>query len=214
MGRLKVYLSTWIYRGCFLIAILLGSGAQARAQLLDYNTFAGYGLGKGFLANDLSQPLPACITATQTKLPASHADVRVSISYSSSDYEQAFHIDQSAQASYLKLASGSDTLHIGRETSSSGSLFDIIVEAYGEHDSDTLGNIKWDPPYDQLIATGDPAKIQTVRAACGDRFIETVFNETRLFLVMHVSSQHESSSVSNQFTNERTGRTQCRICKR
>jgi hypothetical protein len=163
------------------------------AQLLDYSTFAGYGLGKGILGNDLGHPLPACVTGTQSKLPASHANIRVSITYSAYEYKQAFHIDQSAQVSVLDFGSGGDEMHIGRETGSSGSAFDIVIEAYGEHDSDTIGNVRWDAPYDAMVASGDDTKIRHVRETCGDRFIETVFSEVRLFAVLHVSSQKTSS---------------------
>jgi hypothetical protein len=56
--------------------------------------------------------------------------------------------------------------------------------------------VKWDPPYDAMVNSGDPTKLQYVRAACGDRYIETVFNEARLFLVIHVSSQQSSTLTS------------------
>jgi hypothetical protein len=185
-----------ILRLVLLIGCLLfGKIPAADAQLLDYHTFGGYGLAKGILGNDYTQPLPACITGDQTPLSASHADVRVSIVYSAYQYQQAFHIDQKAQASYLEFGGG-DELHIGRETGSSGSAFDIIVEAYGEHDANTINNIQWSPPYKSMIESGDPQKIATVRLACGDRYIETVFNETRLFVVLHVSSQQNSSLTS------------------
>jgi len=69
----------------------------------------------------------------------------------------------------------------------------LLFEAYAEHDGETLDNVKWSPPYDTLMQTGNPAKINSVRQACGDRLIETVFNESRLFVVLHVSSQKTSS---------------------
>src|ERR1039458_8500123 len=43
-----------------------------------------------------------------------------------------------------------------------------------------------------MLNSGDPVKIQQVREACGDRYIQTVFNEARLFAVLHVSSQQQS----------------------
>jgi hypothetical protein len=178
---------------CIIVLVSLLSGTSASAQLLDYGTFSGYGLGKGILGNDYTQPLPSCITGLTEPLHASHADVVASITYSAYEYKQAFHVDQSAEASFLDIAGGSEELHIGRETTKSGSAFDIIVEGYSEHDSDTIGHVKWDPPYDKMIQSGDPQQVRTVRNICGDRFIETVFNEVRLFVVLHVSSQVSSS---------------------
>lgn len=113
--------------------------------------------------------------------------------YSSNEYKQAFHIDQNAQATFLGIGGGGEELHFGQETGSSGSAFDIIIEAWGEHDSNTVDNIKWDRDYQILMDSGEPAKIQKVREDCGDRYIQTVFNESRLFAVLHVSSSQASS---------------------
>jgi hypothetical protein len=161
--------------------------------LLDYHTFSGYGLGKGILGNDYEHPLAACVTGVESKLPASISSIRVSIVSSEDEYKRAFHIDEKVDASFLDIASLGDEMHFGQENSGSSSAFDIIVEAYGEHDSDTVNHIKWDPPYAAMVASGDPGRVQQVRKACGDRYIETVFNEIRLFAVMHVSKQQSSS---------------------
>src|SRR5262249_32382743 len=147
-------------------------------KLLDYHPFAGYGIRKGILGNDYSTPLAACITGTESPLRASHAAVRVSIVASSDEYKRAFHIDQKAEASFLGIGGGGEELHFGQETSGSSSLFDIIVEAYGEHDSQTVDNIAWDIKYQTKLDSNDPAKIQEVRRDCGDRYIQTVFNES------------------------------------
>ena len=89
--------------------------------------------------------------------------------YTADQYHQAFHIDQNAKASFLGIGGGSDDVHFGMETGKSESAFDIVVEVYSDRDSDTVDNVKWDAPYDTMIASGNPAKIQTVRASCGDR---------------------------------------------
>jgi hypothetical protein len=167
---------------------------SAHAQLLDYGTFSGYGIGKGLLGNDYANPLPPCITWHEIPLAAAHAEVRVSIVYDKNQYKQAFHIDQKADVSILKIASGGDELHIGRDTEQSGSAFDIVVEAYAERNSSTVdAQPTWISPYREMMATGDPPKIAAVRQICGDRFIQTVFNESRLFAVLHVSSEQTSS---------------------
>lgn len=185
--------NVWILEALLVGVLLLIYTGEANAQqLLDYGTFSGYGLGKGIRGNDYKNPLAACITGAPSSLPASHSDVRVSIVYNADEYKEAFHIDQKAEASYLGYG-GSDELHIGKETGRSGSAYDIIVEAYGEHDSDTINNIKWDPQWDAMIRSGNAAQIQQVRLSCGDRYIQTVFKETRLFAVLHVSSQQYSS---------------------
>jgi hypothetical protein len=167
----------------------------AQAQLLDYTTFAGYGIGKGIMGNDYTTPLASCITGTTSNLAASQSAVQVSIVYNSNQYNQAFHIDQNAQASFLGIGGG-DSLQFGDETSTSGKFFDIVIEAYSELPSNTIDNVKWDSPYDAMISSGDPTKIQAVRASCGDRYVETVFNEARLFLVMHVSTVQSSSLLT------------------
>jgi hypothetical protein len=173
----------------FLILFAIPSNAQ----LLDYGPYNGYGLKKGILGNDFGNPLAACITGNETVLPASHSALRANIVYNSDEYKSAFHIDQTAEASFLGYGGGGDELHFGQENSGKSSAFDIIVEGFGEHDSQTINNIKWDPPYDTLVKSGDPVKIQQVREACGDRYIQTVFNEARLFVVMHVSRQQTST---------------------
>jgi hypothetical protein len=161
--------------------------------LLDYGKFSGYGLRKGILGNDYVNALAACITGKESPLPASNKAVRVSVVSSASEYKQAFHIDQKAEASFLGIAGGGEELHFGQENSGSSTAFDIIVEAYGEHDSQTIDNITWDPRYQALLDSGEPAKIQRVREDCGDRYIQTVFNEVRLFAVLHVSKQQSST---------------------
>ena len=176
--------------GVFLLFLF---AIPSNAQLLDYGPYNGYGLKKGILGNDFGNPLAACITGQETTLPASHSAIRANIVYNSDEYKNAFHIDQTAEASFLGYGGGGDELHFGQENSGKSSAFDIILEAYGEHDSQTINNVKWDPPYDSLITSGNPAKIQQVREACGDRYIETVFNEARLFVVMHVSRQQNST---------------------
>lgn len=175
----------------------------ASSQMLDYQRFSGYGIGKGFIGNDFANPLPACIKGEKSSLPASRAGVRVSIATNAREYKQAFHLDHKGEASFLGFGGG-DELRFGRETGSSDSAFDIIVEAYSERDSETIDNVRWGAPYDSMMASEDPAKIRAVRLACGDRFIQTVFNEVRLFAVMRVSST-KSSSLS-QFVGKLRGR--------
>jgi hypothetical protein len=187
----------------FKLMFFLFLSACLHGQLLDYGDYAGFGIGKGILGNDYRNPIPSCVTATQAKLPASHSNVRASVVYNADEYDQAFHIDQNAQASFLGIGGGSEELHLGLETGKSGSAFDIILEAYTERDSDTLNNIKWDSTYDEMIKSGDPQKIAFVRAACGDRFIATVFKEARLFIVVHVSA-HQESSLS-RFSGKASG---------
>ncbi len=173
--------------------LLLVYACPAHAQLLDYGKFSGYGIGKGILGNDYEHPKAACITGTKSPLNASNTAIRVSIVSSSDEYKQAFHIDQKAEASFLGIAGGGEELHFGQENSGSSSAFDIIVEAYGEHNSETIDHITWDDPYKTMLASGNAAKIQQVREACGDRYIETVFNEARFFAVLHVSKQQNSA---------------------
>src|ERR1019366_3615859 len=182
----------WLLLWFFMCALAPNAG---KAQLLDYVQYSGYSLAKGILGNDYTTPFGACITGAKSKIPASHEDVLISITYSADEYKQALHIDHKGQAAYYEFGGG-DQLHIGHETGSSGSAFDIVLQAYTESDSDTIDNIKWDSPYDQMIASGDSGKIQAVRLACGDRYIQTVFNEARLFLVLHVSSQKTSALTS------------------
>ena len=186
--------------GLCLLAIPL---VNANAQILDYGPYSGYGIRMGILGNDYTTPRAACITGTESSLPASKSGFRVSIVYNSDEYRSAFHVDQQAQASFLGIGSGGDELHIGRETGSSGSAFDIVVEAYGEHDSQTVDNIKWDARYQAMLDSGDPAQKQHVRQDCGDRYIKTVFYEVRLFAVLHVSSQQNSALT--QFAGEANG---------
>jgi len=194
----------WYKASCFVSVLLLALFAMpVRAQLLDYGPYSGYGLKKGILGNDYGNPLAACITGQETNLPASHSAIRANIVYNSDEYKRAFHIDQSAEASFLGFGGGSDEMHFGQENSGKSSAFDIILEAYGEHDSQTINNIKWDAPYAALLASADPVKIQQVREACGDRYIQTVFNEARLFVVMHVSRQQTSSLT--QFSGKFSG---------
>lgn len=185
-----------------VVALLLFSGVL-RAQTLDYGTFSGYGIGMGILGNDYMTPLAACITGTQSTLDASIAGFRASIVYNADEYKSAFHIDQQAQASFLGIAGGSDEMHFGRETGTSGSAFDIIIEAYGEHPGKTIDNVKWDDRYQAMLDSGDPVKKQQVRLDCGDRYIKTVFYETRLFAVLHVSSQQNSALT--QFSGKASG---------
>jgi hypothetical protein len=183
----------WIVRQIAVVILLASCSAVANAQLLDYGTFSGYGLKKGILGNDYNNPLAACVTGTESTLPASHAAVRASITYSEDEYKRAFHIDQQAQATILGIGGGGDELHFGQENAGSSYAFNIIIEAYGEHPSNTIDHVTLDPKYEAMLNSGDAAKIQQVRATCGDRYIQTVFNETRLFAVLHVSKQLQSS---------------------
>jgi hypothetical protein len=186
-----------------MLLLFLACAAATKAQLLDYGNYSGYGIMKGILGNDYTTPLAACITGTEKDEPQDAAGFRASIVYTADEYKQAFHIDQQAQASFLGIASGSEELHLGRETSRSGSSFDIIVEAYGQHPYRTVNNVKWDPKYQVMLDSGDPVQKQQVRQDCGDRYVETVFKETRLFAVMHVSSQQNSSLT--QFAGKANG---------
>jgi hypothetical protein len=138
-----------------LAAMLAGSKSSAN-QLLDYGPFSGYGLGKGILGNDYTTPLPGCIKGNKSPLPASAARVWASIVYTADEYKQAFHVDQTANATVI--GGGGEELHIGIETGKSRIAFDIFVEAYGEHDSDTLDNVEWDEPFKTLMAANDPVK--------------------------------------------------------
>lgn len=176
-----------------LVILVLLSGTTAKAQLLDYGTFAGYGIKKGILGNDYTTPLAACISGTVSTLPASRSAVRVSIVDNANEYKQAFHIDQKAEASFLGIGGGGEEFHFGQENTGRSSAFDIIIEAYGEHNGQTVDNIKWDAPYDSFMASGDPVKVQQARQDCGDRYIQTVFYETRLFVVLHVSNRQMST---------------------
>jgi hypothetical protein len=184
-------------RRCLFISLLFAyaSSAYAQSQLLEYGPFKGYGIGKGIRGNDYEKPLAACIKGTEAPLAASGIKIVVSIVSSEDEYKQAFHIDQKAEASFLGIGGGGEELHFGQQNSGVSTAFDIIVEAYGEHDSQTLNNVQWDPnlPYKAMLDSGDPSKIQQVRNACGDRYIETVFNEVRLFAVLHVSKQQNST---------------------
>ncbi|MBN3760749.1 hypothetical protein [Burkholderia sp. Ac-20365] len=178
-------------RCLFFIVFALLSGGELHAQkkLLDYGPYNGYTLGKGFLGNDFTQPLSSCLKGKSNPYRASRSRMVASITYSSSDYEKALHIDQAAEASFLNVVSGSEELQLGRSTTASGSLFDIVIEAYSEFNGETLDNIAWDSPYDGWMASGDPQKIELVRQTCGDSYIETAFNEARLYVVLHVSSK-------------------------
>src|SRR6266446_3609164 len=142
------------------ILLVFGFINSADAQLLDYGPFAGYGLKKGILGSDYSNPFAACIKGKESPLTASRSAVRVSIVYNADEYKQAFHIDQKAEASFLGIGGGGEELHFGQENSGSSSAFDIVIEAYGEHDSQTVDNIAWDPKYDAMLKSGDPAKIE------------------------------------------------------
>jgi hypothetical protein len=173
------------------------------SQTLDYGTFSGFGLGKGILGDDYSHPLASCITGTQSALIADQASVNVSIVYTDDEYSRAFHIDQSAKATFLGVGGGGDDLHFGQEDSRATRAFDIIVEAFGEHPSQTLNNIDWDKRHSDMLKSADPAAQAAVRVECGDRYIETVFNESRLFAVLHVSSQQNSSLT--QFSGKANG---------
>jgi hypothetical protein len=84
-----------------LVIVLLSSDAVVEAQLLDYGTLAGYGIGKGTMGNDYTTPLASCITGTTSQLSASQSNIRANISYNSDDYDEAFHVDQNAKASVL-----------------------------------------------------------------------------------------------------------------
>jgi hypothetical protein len=53
------------------------------------------------------------------------------------------------------------------------------------------------------MKTPDSSTLANVRRECGDRYIETVFNESRLFAVLHVSSQQSSSLT--QFSGKTNG---------
>jgi hypothetical protein len=161
-------------------------------QLLDYGPYKGYDIGMGILGTDYSTPLGACVTGTKSPLSASRTESVVSIVYNASQYEHSFHIDQKADASFLGMGGGGDELHFGQEINNSSTAFTIIVETHGEVDSQTLGNIKWDEPYKARVESGDPEKIRQVRRDCGDRFIQTVFKQKRLFVVLGVSSQQSS----------------------
>ena len=131
---------------------ILGACIPGSAQTtLDYGPYSSFGIGKGILGNDFAHPLAACITGAQSDLPASHASVNVSIVYSNDEYSRAFHLDQSAKASFLGIGSGGDDLHFGQEDSRTTRAFDIIVEAYGEHPSQTIDHIDWDPRYAKLM---------------------------------------------------------------
>jgi len=190
-----VFTLLWCLRIVYLFFLTFACINLAHAQILDYTTFAGYGIGKSILGNDFTAPLASCITGITSNLTASQSAVQVSIVFNSNQYDQAFHIDQNAQASFLGIGGG-DSLQFGDETSTSGTFFDIVIEAYSELPSNTINNVAWDSPYDAMISSGDPSKIQAVRASCGDRYIETVFNEARLFLVMHVSTVQSSSLLT------------------
>jgi hypothetical protein len=156
-----------------ILALILVSSAQAQ-QLLDYGTFSGYGLRKGILGNDYQNVLGACITGTESPLSASHANARVSIVYSADQYKRAFHIDQKAEATFLGIAGGGEDLHIGQETCSSGSAFDIIIETYAEHDGRTVDNVVWDSRHQAMIDSHDPIQILQARTDCGDRYIQSL----------------------------------------
>src|ERR1700730_15244021 len=106
--------------------IMLPAPEAQAAQLLDYAPYAGYGLKKGILGHDFATPLPSCIHGTESTLPASNFDERVSITYTADEYKKAFHVDQKAEASMLSMGSGGEELHIGVETQGASSSFDII----------------------------------------------------------------------------------------
>ncbi|MFM0755149.1 hypothetical protein [Paraburkholderia strydomiana] len=167
--------------------------AAAVGQLLDYGQYSGFSLMKGIVGNDFEHPRSACITGQRNVLHANKADFRVSIVYNSSEYKEAFHLDYKAEASFLDIGGGGDEFHFYRENNKSDVAFDIIIEAYSEADGETVDNPKWDEPYQTLMDSGDISKIRQVREACGDRYIQSVFNERRLYAVMHVSSQIGSS---------------------
>jgi hypothetical protein len=174
----------------------LQCGEAVAQQLLDFGPYQGFALGKGILGSDYSNPLPSCIHGSQNLLPSSGADVRVSIVFNQDQYSSAFHIDQKAQASFLGLGGGSESFSLGKSEQSATTGFNVVVEAYSEDAGQTLDNINWDPPYDEMMRSGDPMKTQQVRQICGDRFIDSVFNERRLFAVLHVSKSATASTFS------------------
>jgi hypothetical protein len=174
------------------MGLMLSAMSAQSQQLLDYAPFAGYALRKGILGNDYSQPLSSCITGTERQLPASSTTLQASITYNADEYKRAFHLDSSAQVTSLMGNAGGEA-RFGQETGSSGSAFDIVLEAYSEHPALTVDNVQWSTPYKEMIESGDAAKIQQVRQSCGDRFILTVFNEVRLFAVLRVSAQKLSA---------------------
>ena len=128
-GEAKGFISAAYPRIGVILFLLLFCVCPARAQLLDYGNYSGYGLKKGILGNDYAHPLAACITGNESSLPASQASVRASIVYNADEYRNAFHIDQKAEASFLGYGSGDDELHFGQENVGNSSAFDIIVEA-------------------------------------------------------------------------------------
>jgi hypothetical protein len=204
-----------LVRTIFTAAISIGSAisafSQGQTHLLDYGTYSGYGLGKGILGNDYGTPLPSCIIGTTVPLPASTAHLRANVVYSESEYALAFHIDQSASASFLDIGKGSEEVHFGYSNDKSARAFDIVVEAYSERPSQTLNNIDWDAVHKPMAASVDPAVQHQLRSQCGDRYIETVFNEIRLFAVLHVSSQKSSSLT--QFSGKTSGSVDVGVAK-
>jgi hypothetical protein len=179
-----------------VIGVMLSDVTAQSQQLLDYAPFAGYTLRKGILGNDYSQPLTSCISGKESQLPASSTKLRASITYNADEYKRAFHLDSSAQATFLNVGNVGVEARYGQETGNSGSAFDVILEAYSEHPALTVDDVQWNTPYKELIGSGDPNKIKQVRQSCGDRFIQTVFNEVRLFAVLHVSAQKRSDLLT------------------
>ena len=163
------------------------------AQLLDYAPFAGYALKKGILGNDITHPLPACITGNETSLGASRTSISYNIVTNIDEYDQAFHIDEKSSVSVLDVISGGDKWRVGRETTKSSTAFNIVIEASSESNSRTIDNIQWTQPWAAKMASRDPVLLQESRQACGDRFVQTVFNDVRLFAVLHVHSDKQSA---------------------
>jgi hypothetical protein len=95
---------------------VVGQPVFSQERLLDYGSYSGFSVPKGILGNDFTTPLTACVTGNISHPPASRSSIRVSITYNASEYNQAFHIDQSAQASVLNLGGGSEEVHIGVQT--------------------------------------------------------------------------------------------------
>lgn len=182
-----------IVRFCLLpllMHLISGLPVSGQTLLLDYGQYSGYSLRTGFVGNEFSKPLAACIQGTPELQEAERTQVKISIVRTNDQYSKALNLDHRANVTVLGLGEAESEAHYRRSSTSAETNLRIIVEVSGERNFKTLNDVEWQPTYAATMESGDEKRIEDLRIRCGDRYIKTVFYGVKLYAVLTVSDRH------------------------
>ncbi|MGA8729977.1 MAG: hypothetical protein WB608_14590 [Terracidiphilus sp.] len=192
-----------------LSSTVLPMNARAQAtEGLNMVPFAGYTLGPSFVGDNFYQPKTGCIVSPRTTIPRNATSATIQLVSTNEALQESVGFQEHADAGFFGLGSVNESFsQTTGQTLNAGDTA-VVFSATAQADADQfVAPIQYAPDIQELIDSPTLTSVQVahIRDICGDRFIRTVFNERRVYVVATIhhatlsQTAQQSLSVSGSF---------------